>query len=78
VCGAPAAGVTGYAFFADGHSKVGVPFCKNHLDGFSEYASPVFENNYALALFQERHPGLYARRVKDKKILFLKTNESAP
>ena len=77
VCGAPAAGITGYIFFASGHTKIGVPFCKQHLDNNSEYGYPVFENRMALVLFQQRHPRLYLQRVKTKKILFLHEPESA-
>ena len=71
VCGAPAAGVTGYIFFASGHIRIGVPFCKEHLDNHQEYANSVFENIDALDVFQKKHPKLYSERVKDKKILFL-------
>ena len=71
VCGAPAAGVTGYVFFASGSIRIGAPFCKEHLDNHQEYANPVFENKEALSFFQEKHPRLYSERVKGKKILFL-------
>jgi len=77
VCGTRAAGITGYVFFASGHTKVGVPFCKEHLDKSSDYSNPVFENKAALMLFQQRHPRLYFQRVKSKKILFLRETESA-
>jgi hypothetical protein len=77
VCGAPAAGITGYIFYADGHSKVGAPFCKQHLDDNIEYSNPVFENRGALVLFKQRHPRLYVQRVKSKQILFLHEPESA-
>jgi len=77
VCGSPAAGITGYIFFASGCTKVGVPFCKEHLDNNIEYANLVFENKAALVLFQQRHPRLYFQRVKSKKILFLHEPESA-
>ena len=77
VCGAPAAGVTGYIFFASGSIRIGVPFCKGHLDNHSEYANPVFENKEALNVFQQKHPRLYSERVKDKKILFL-TSKPGP
>jgi len=77
VCGAPAAGITGYIFYANGHTKVGAPFCKQHLDNNSDYSNPVFENRTALVLFQQRHPKLYFQRVKSKKILFLHEPESA-
>jgi len=77
VCGAPASGITGYIFYADGHSKVGAPFCKQHLDNNIEYSNPVFENEAALALFQQRHPKLFVQRVKSKKILFLEATEAA-
>jgi hypothetical protein len=77
VCGAPAAGITGYIFYADGHSKVGAPFCKQHLDNNIEYSNPVFENEAALALFQKRHPRLFVQRVKNKKILFLEPTDPA-
>ena len=76
VCGAPAAGITGYIFYADGHSKVGAPFCKQHLDNNIAYSNPVFENEAALALFQKKHPRLYAQRVKSKIILFLDETEA--
>ena len=76
VCGTRAAGITGYVFFASGHTKVGVPFCKEHLDKSSDYSNPVFENKVALTLFQQRHPRLYFQRVKSKKILFLRETES--
>jgi hypothetical protein len=76
VCGASAAGITGYIFFASGCTKVGVPFCKEHLDNNIEHANPVFENKAALVLFQQRHPRLYFQRVKSKKILFLHETES--
>jgi hypothetical protein len=75
VCGAPAAGITGYIFFANGRTRTGVPFCKEHLDNHSEYANPVFENREALDVFQEKHPRLHLQRVKGKKILFLQTSE---
>jgi hypothetical protein len=77
VCGTRAAGITGYVFFASGHTKIGVPFCKEHLDKSSDYSNPVFENKAALMLFQQRHPRLYFQRVKGKKILFLQATESA-
>jgi hypothetical protein len=77
VCGAPAAGITGYIFYADGHSKVGAPFCKQHLDNNIEYSNPVFENEAALALFQKRHPRLFVQRVKNNKILFLEPTDPA-
>ena len=77
VCGAPAAGITGYIFYADGHSKVGAPFCKQHLDNNIEYSNPVFENEAALTLFQQKHPRLYFQRVKSKKILLLNEAEAA-
>ena len=76
VCGTPAGGITGYIFYANGHTKIGVPFCKEHLDNNIEYANPVFENKAALVLFQQRHPRLYFQRVKSKKILFLHEPES--
>ncbi|PIU58665.1 hypothetical protein COS86_08310 [Candidatus Bathyarchaeota archaeon CG07_land_8_20_14_0_80_47_9] len=76
VCGAPAAGITGYIFFASGHTRTGAPFCKEHLDNHSEYANPVFENREALDVFQKKHPKLYLKRVKGKKILFLQTSQS--
>jgi hypothetical protein len=76
VCGAPAAGITGYIFFASGRTKVGVSFCKQHLDNNSDYSNPVFENRAALMLFQQKHPRLYFQRVKSKKILFLHETES--
>jgi len=75
VCGAPAAGVTGYIFYTSARTKIGAPFCKEHLDNHCEYANPVFENREALVIFQEKHPKLYLQRVKGKKILFL-TGES--
>jgi len=71
VCSAPAAGVTGYIFFASGSIRIGAPFCKEHLDNHWEYANPVFENKEALNVFQQKHPRLYSERVKGKKILFL-------
>ena len=76
VCGTRAAGITGYVFFASGHTKVGVPFCKEHLDKSSDYSNPVFENIAALMLFHQKHPKLYFQRVKSKKILFLHEPES--
>jgi hypothetical protein len=75
VCGAPAAGITGYIFFASGHIKIGVPFCKKHLDNHQEDANPVFENIDALDVFQKKHPKLYLKRVKGRKILFLRASE---
>jgi hypothetical protein len=72
VCGKPAAGATSYLFMASGRNKIGVPFCKLHLDNHEAYASPVFENQTALALFKREHPGLYKRCVADKIILFLR------
>jgi len=77
VCGTRAAGTTGYVFFASGHTKIGVPFCKEHLDKSSDYSNPVFENKAALTLFQQKHPKLHFQRVKTKKILFLQATESA-
>ena len=77
VCGEPAAGITGYIFYADGHSKIGTPFCQQHLDNNIAYSNPVFENKAALSLFQQRHPKLFIQRVKSKKILFLDEIESA-
>jgi hypothetical protein len=77
VCGAPAAGITGYIFYADGHSKIGAPFCEQHLDNNTAYSNPVFENKAALVLFQEKHPRLFVQRVKSKKILFLDENEAS-
>jgi hypothetical protein len=76
VCGAPAAGITGYIFYADGHSKIGTPFCKQHLDNNIAYSNPVFENKAALALFQQKHPRLYVQRVKSKIILLLNEIEA--
>jgi hypothetical protein len=76
VCGAPAAGITGYIFYANGRTKVGAPFCKGHLDNNIDYSNPVFENKAALVLFQQRHPRLYFQRVKSKKILFLRETAS--
>ena len=77
VCGAPFAGITGCIFFASGRTKVGAPFCKQHLDNNIDYSNPVFENRAALLLFQQKHPRLYFQRVKSKKILFLHEPESA-
>jgi len=77
VCGAPAAGITGYIFYADGQSKLGAPFCKQHLDNNIAYSNPVFENEAALALFRRKHPKLYVQRVKSKKILFLDETKAA-
>ena len=75
VCGAPAAGMTGYIYYASDHAVVGVPFCEQHLSSLAEYASPVFENKDALNVFQEKHPRLYLERVKGRQILFLKDNK---
>ena len=72
VCGKPAAGVTSYLFMASGRNKIGVPFCKLHLDNHEVYASPVFENQTDLELFKREHPGLYKRCVACKIILFLR------
>jgi hypothetical protein len=75
VCGAPAIGVTGCIFFENGRTKVGAPFCKQHLEEYVEYSNPVFENEAALTLFRKKHPRLYLQRVKNKKILFLARNQ---
>jgi hypothetical protein len=77
VCGAPSAGITGYIFYESGLTKVGAPFCKQHLDHNIDYSNPVFENKAALVLFKRKHPRLYFQRVKSKKILFLHEPESA-
>ena len=77
ICGKPSAGVTGYAFMADGRNKIGVPFCQLHLDNHEAYASPVFENQDALDLFKREHPGLYNRSVKGKIILFLNPQKTS-
>jgi hypothetical protein len=71
VCGAPTAGITGYIFYATGRTRIGAPFCKEHLDNHYKYANPVFENKEALDIFQEKHPKLYLQQVKGKRILFL-------
>lgn len=73
VCGAPAAGITGYVFFASSRTRIGAPFCKDHLDNHADYANPVFENREALDIFLQIHPRLYSQRVKGKKILFLRS-----
>jgi hypothetical protein len=77
VCGAPSVGRTGYVFFANGKTVVGMPFCQSHLDQAGlVFANPIFENDEALQLFRERHPGKYAKYVKGKKVIFLKEAES--
>ncbi|MBS7633867.1 hypothetical protein KEJ15_09715 [Candidatus Bathyarchaeota archaeon] len=72
VCGAPSVGRTGYLFMSTGKSVVGMPFCEMHLDQVGlVFANPVFENEEALRLFRERHPGKYIKYVKGKQTIFL-------
>jgi len=71
VCGKPSVGVTSYIFQADGTNKIGVPFCRQHLDNREAYASPIFENQAALERFKKEHPGLCRRYVTGKIILFV-------
>jgi hypothetical protein len=72
VCGKPSVGVTSYVFQANGRNRIGVPFCRPHIDGCGIiYATPVFENQDALNIFKKEHPGIYNRSVKGKIILFL-------
>lgn len=75
VCGSRANVVTGYAFMEDGSELVGVGFCDFHLRGAGlAFANPVFQNRKALELFRERHPQLYIRNVKGKRIVFLEVS----
>lgn len=76
VCGLPEVGFTGSLFMANGKSVVGMPYCTRHMEevGFV-FANPVFENEEALRLFKDQHPGLYIKRVRDKQIIFLKGKE---
>ena len=71
VCGAPSVGFIGYVFFENGRTRIGITFCKEHLNCTWLYSNPAFENRQALALFQSEHLELYERFVKDRKILFL-------
>lgn len=72
VCGSKAVALTGYAFMEDGRELVGVGFCNYHLkEAGLLIANPVFQNRKALDLFMERHPQLYAKSMKGKRIVFL-------
>jgi hypothetical protein len=76
VCGEPAVGWTGYIFYSNGKRRVGIPFCGNHIRKLGvEIANPIFENQLALELFREKHPDLYRRYVKDKKVIFLQKSQ---
>jgi hypothetical protein len=70
VCGAPPAGYTGYVFYESGRTRLYAPFCKVHLDKAPEFATPVFENQAALDIFQKMFPVTYLQDVKGKPILF--------
>jgi len=73
VCGAPSAGRTGYLFMQNGKNIIDMPYCKKHLDEAGLlFANPAFENEEALRLFRERHPGKYAKYVKGKQVIFLR------
>jgi len=76
ICSAPAVGWTGYIFYSNGKILVSVPFCGNHIRKLGvEIANPILENQLALELFREKHPELYQRYVKDKKIIFLRKSQ---
>jgi len=73
VCGAPCIGRTGYLFMQNGKNVIGMPFCAEHLDKAGVvFANPVFENEEALRVFKEKHPGKYAKYVRGKQIIFLR------
>jgi len=73
VCGAPSIGRTGYLFMQNGKCVVGMPFCDFCVEKIGiVLANPVFENEQALALFKQRHPGKYAKYVRGKQIIFLR------
>lgn len=70
VCGNPPAGFTGYVFYESGKTRLYAPFCQEHLDKAPKYATPVFENQAALDIFQKMFPVTYLQDVKGKPILF--------
>jgi len=77
VCDQESVGVANYLFQANGRNKIGLPFCKLHLDHQEVFATPVFENVDALNLFRKEHSALFQRCAHGKIILFLqqpKTN----
>ena len=70
ICDQLSAGVTNYLFKTNGRNRIGVPFCKLHLDHQEVFATPVFENQEALKLFIKDHSTLFERCVHGKIILF--------
>jgi hypothetical protein len=70
VCGNPPAGFTGYVFYESGKTRLYAPFCQEHLDKAPQYATPVFENQAALDIFQKMFPVTYLQDVKGRPILF--------
>ena len=75
VCGELPQACTNYAFFENGQISLLVPFCKKHIGVFWCYSNPVFESPKALELFQSRHPKLYQLFVKDRIVLFQRTEK---
>lgn len=72
VCGEKAELRTGYIYYEDGKQVTGAYFCPAHLDLVGlEIATPVFQNQKALARFRQEHPMLYGRTVKGKRIIFM-------
>jgi hypothetical protein len=72
VCGAEAHLMTGYAFMEDGKKQTRIYYCVGHIEmvGLS-IAIPAFQNQKALDLFMEKHPQLYMKNAKGKRIVFL-------
>ena len=70
VCGNPPAGAAGYVYYESNRTRLEAPFCKEHLDKAPQYATPVFENQAALDIFQKMFPVTYLQDVKDKPVLF--------
>lgn len=73
VCGAERAGVTSYVYYESGRTRLYAPFCLQHLTKLDQYASPIFENQSALELFEKKFPQTYWEDVQGKTILFIDT-----
>lgn len=67
----------GYVFYESGKTRLYAPFCKEHLDKAPQYATPVFENQAALDIFQKMFPVTYLQDVKGKSILFFDSHKTA-
>jgi hypothetical protein len=73
ICGEIRAGLRGYLFYQSGRTRLGIPFCKNHLDHSHEFANPVFENLPAVDLFKQMFPQTYQQDVEGKPIVYFNT-----